>query len=715
MNSRSLLPCSLLFALSTAIAAQTPSSPATWTSPGGEGTEWRTALDAAGGRAEVGGSGLVVGVRESEAPLRLQLDRGERGEARHEWCEGAGAAEGSRLAIDRGLLTEWYLRDARGLEQGFTLDAPLPGDRSRPVRLVFTVHGAFELTVGDDALHARFESRGGEFVVTYGGLRAWDARGRRLEARLRNAASEMAIEVDDRDATYPVTIDPWIAIETQTLSANHPQPRYHFGQGVAVDGDTALVGAPGDDDVVNDGGAGYIYTHVGTSWQPQAKLIPPSADGGDRCGGAVALDGDTAVLTSGPNTFLLQERTHVFTRTGTSWSWQAEIQPAAVSAFQSAVDVDGDTLAVGTFWVDPLGDGYGAVAVFVRAGTTWSQQALLTASTLMRFDSFGGAVALDDDTIVVGASYADVAGVSGAGAAYVFTRSGTAWSEQARLTPDDPVAGGRFGSAVAVEGNGALIGAAYADTPTLPGAGATYWFERQGSTWFEREKLFAIGPHAVDKFGASIDLDGTLACIGAPGDDEAGLDAGATYLFSHTRGGWRQSSKILAGAAKPLDHFGQSAALDGTTLLVGAPDHDPAGGGSEREGGAFLFTVRAAAHAQARESVHNFTSYVATSAPVLGGSYDGYFQTYNYLIVLAGYASPLTLTLPFGQDLLVNVADPAGELLGTPSFTGGPIVPFSLPVPSDPAFAGLEVYTQAVHTGIFGTQLTNAQDLLLGF
>ncbi len=160
--------------------------------------------------------------------------------------------------------------------------------------------------------------------------------------------------------------------------------------------------------------------------------------------------------------------------------------------------------------------------MFTRSGTTWTQQAKLTAADGAAGDQFGYSVAISGDTVVITAN-ADDNDVNGidSGSAYVFTRSGTTWSQQAKLTAADGASRDWFGVRVAISGDTAVI-TADADDDDVNGvdSGSAYVFTRSGTTWYQQAKLTAADGAAVDLFGYSVALSGDTAVIGAARDDD---------------------------------------------------------------------------------------------------------------------------------------------------------------------------------------------------
>ncbi len=377
----------------------------------------------------------------------------------------------------------------------------------------------------------------------------------------------------------------------------------YFGGSVAIDGGTVVVGASGDNTAGGtDAGSAYVFVRSGTLWTQQKRLSAADGAASDSFGVSVAIDGDTAMVGAylddtpgGTNA----GSAYVFTRSRTTWTPQAKLTAAdgaAYDLFGHAVAVDGDTAVIGAYGEDtPAGSNAGAAYVFTRAGSVWSLQARLTASDGAPTDFFGCAVAIAGDTVVVGAYRDNTAGGSDAGSAYIFKRSGTAWAQQAKLTAADGAAGDLFGCSVAIDGTTAVIGAQGDDTPDGPGAGSAYVFSRSvdigtgAVSWPERDHLFASDGDDLDAFGFSVAIDGDRAVVGAVGDDlPSGADAGAAYVFERlSLTSWPQQKKLIAVDRAAGDRFGTSVAISGDYALVGAPQDDTSAGADA--GSAYVF------------------------------------------------------------------------------------------------------------------------------
>ena len=259
-----------------------------------------------------------------------------------------------------------------------------------------------------------------------------------------------------------------------------------------------------------------------------------------------------------------------FQRTGLT-----PVDPAAGVSFGDAVAISGDTAVVGAPEQTVGGRaGAGAVYVFVNVGGLWSQEAELTASDPAAKDGFGGAVALDGDTALIGASGKAVDGQPVAGAAYAFVRSGTSWSQQTELTAPSPAAQDGFGGAVALSGDTALIGAWGTGDPLEDTSGTAYVFVRSGAIWSQQATLKDPDDTAGDEYGYSVAIDGDTALIGADGD----LELGAAYFYSRTNGRWSLQRTLEDPTVESnLDGFGSAVALRGDTALIGDPLLDSGG------------------------------------------------------------------------------------------------------------------------------------------
>ena len=354
-----------------------------------------------------------------------------------------------------------------------------------------------------------------------------------------------------------------------------------FGVSVAISGDTLVAGAYGDNVGNNTGqGSAYVFTKSGTDWVEQAHLTASDGAATDYFGSSVAISGDTVVAGApfddvGGNTD--QGSTYVFIRSGTNWSQQAHLNVsdgAEHDNFGWSVAISGDTAVVGAPFHDVgTNSAQGSAYVFTRTGTNWTQQAHLTASDGASYDAFGSSVSIDGDTAVVGAFW-DEGGVNSTeqGSAYVFTRSGTNWTEQAKLTASDGAATDYFGISVAISGDTAVVGAWKDDVGGNSDQGSAHVFIRVGTIWGAQAKLTASDGAATDSFGVSVAINGDTAVVGAYMDDIGAnsTDQGSAYVFTRSGTNWMEQTKLTASDGATEDDFGISAAIDGDTVVVGA-------------------------------------------------------------------------------------------------------------------------------------------------
>jgi hypothetical protein len=364
-----------------------------------------------------------------------------------------------------------------------------------------------------------------------------------------------------------------------------------FGWAVAVDGDTAVITSHNDDDNGLNSGSAYVFVHSAGMWFQQAKLLASDGESGDRFGDSAAVAGDTAVIGmryDDDNGFNAGAA-YVFTRDAGIWSQQAKLLASdgiAEDYFGYSVAVDGDTALIGSYTAGPSNNHSGSAYVFKRADGVWSEQAKLRASDPSFGALFGITVALDGDTALIGASHDDDNGYQ-AGSAYVFVRVSGVWTEQAKLLPNEGDSLDYFGGAVAVDGDTAVIGVP-GDDDLGSGTGSAYVYHRIINTWVERGKLLASDGTEDDGFGSSVAVRGGRIVIGAPGRDDNGDGAGAAYLFVLANGQWVEQGKLLAGDGSAGDQFGRPGAMKGGTLLLAAHHDDDNGTNS---GSAYVFRM----------------------------------------------------------------------------------------------------------------------------
>jgi hypothetical protein len=374
--------------------------------------------------------------------------------------------------------------------------------------------------------------------------------------------------------------------EIQKLLPSDGAASDYFGYSVSLDGDTALIGAYYDEDNGEHSGSAYVFTRTGTTWAQQAKLLALDGTAYDLFGSSVSLSGDTALIGAvDDDNGVDSGSAYVFTRTGTTWTQQTKLlasDGAADDLFGYSVALSGDTALIGAVCDD---DGRGSAYVFARTDTTWTlQQKLLSPDGTIN-DFFGGSLSLSGDTALISVHGDDDNGAQ-SGSAYVFTRSGTTWAQQAKLLASDGAAIDYFGYSVSLDGDTALIGADGDDDNGVD-SGSAYVFTRTGTTWTQQAKLLASDGAVYDSFGWSVSLSGDTALIGTPFDDDNGNSSGSAYVFTRIGTSWIQPAKLLAADGAAADRFGWRVSLSGNTALFGVRWDEDNGVNS---GSAYVFT-----------------------------------------------------------------------------------------------------------------------------
>ena len=455
------------------------------------------------------------------------------------------------------------------------------------------------------------------------------------------------------------------------FKASNTDANDNFGYSVSLstDGNTMAVGAIGEDsnatgingDQTDNSftglnsytGAVYVFTRSGTSWSQQAYIKASNTDNGDSFGISVSLSSDGNTLAIGAtgegsnvtgvdgdqtnNSAAASGATYVFTRSGTSWSQQAYIKASNTGAsdeFGRSVSLgeDGNTLAIGATSEDSNATGIngdqtnntaaiaGAAYVYIRSGTSWSQQAYIKASNTDAGDHFGLIVSLstDGNTLAVSAQSeaSNASGINGdqtdnsvadSGAAYVFVRSGVNWSQQAYIKASNAEANEYFSYSMnlSADGNTLAVGTPYEDSNAVGingdqtnnsavTAGAAYVFSRTGTSWSQQAYIKASNAEANDWFGVMLSLsaNGNTLAVGGSNDDSnaTGINgdqanntvtgSGAVYVFERSGTSWSQQAYIKASTTGIYDLFAwPTLSGDSNTLAVGASREDSSANG----------------------------------------------------------------------------------------------------------------------------------------
>ena len=527
------------------------------------------------------------------------------------------------------------------------------------------------------------------------------------------------------------------------LKASNTGANDVFGP-VAVSGDTIVVGAIHEDsnaigingnqanNSATDSGAVYVFVRSGTNWSQQAYLKASNTGVNDGFGGSAAISGDTVVVgaphedsdatgVNGDQSKNLASDSgaaYVFVRSGTNWSQQAYLKASNTGAndlFGYVVAISGDTIVVSAPLEASSATGVngnqsdnsmpvaGAVYVFVRAGTNWTQQAYVKASNTGAGDGFSIGLAISGDTLVVGAdgeasNATEVNGnqnnnsASWAGASYIFVRSGTNWSQQAYLKASNAKADAEFGGSVSVSGDTVVVGAHKEDSDgigvngsqsnaTAEDSGAAYIFVRSGTNWIQQAYLKASNRDVADEFGDQVAVSGDMVVVSTGGEssnatgvngdqnDNSAPIAGAAYVFVRNGTNWTQQAYLKASNTEAFDEFGARVAVSGDTVVVAAFSESSNATGvngnqgdnsAPQSGAAYVFTGLGRSVGPTTLTVTNTDdSGPGTLRAALANAADG--DTINFLL-----PAPATILLTNGELLVsnnVNIVGPGANHL----------------------------------------------------
>jgi hypothetical protein len=348
----------------------------------------------------------------------------------------------------------------------------------------------------------------------------------------------------DRGAAYVFIRDGETWTEQAQLLASDGAAGDSFGYSVALHGDTAVVGAPLADIGGEAGeGAVYVFERLAGSWTQAQKLVASDGDELDNLGESVALGGDTLIAGAISEEGAVGEgregcqgsgAAYVFVRQGGLWVEQAKLfdpNGQCSELFGNDVALEADTALIGAYNFSSEGvPGQGAAYVYTRIGGIWGLEQRLLASDGDTSDLFGRSVALDRDTALIGAEQKDIGGNIRQGAAYVFRRSGTSWTEEQRLTASDGHAEASFGIGAALMGNLALVGAEF-NFPGDPERGVVYEYRYQGGAWVEIQKFAAPQGNNFDAFGQAISLTSDRVLISHRNEVVLPPPGGSAWIF----------------------------------------------------------------------------------------------------------------------------------------------------------------------------------------
>ncbi len=388
--------------------------------------------------------------------------------------------------------------------------------------------------------------------------------------------------------------------ELQKIKSTPPYTDAYFGYSVAIDGNTAVIGAYGFNSIA---GEAYIYQYdeVTKMFLEKAVLTTSSLNSGDYFGRSVAISGDTVIIgawgdreiNTGSGAAYIYEKPFLSAWVDTT-QYVAKLKASDANSsdnFGYSVSISGDTVIVGALYDDETNSNSGAAYIYEKPIGGWSdtaqEDAKLKASDADSSDNFGRSVAIGGDTVIIGADGDDEISTR-SGAAYIYEKPIDGWSdtaqEDAKLKASDAGNFDYYGYSVAINDNTVVIGS-YNDDENL-NSGAAYIYEKPIDGWSdtaqEDAKLKASDADNYDYFGISVAISGDMVFVGAYGDDEINIRSGAAYIYKKPSSGiWvnttQEDAKLKASDADSDDHFGVSVAISGDTLLIGAHRDDDSG------------------------------------------------------------------------------------------------------------------------------------------
>lgn len=367
------------------------------------------------------------------------------------------------------------------------------------------------------------------------------------------------------------------------LNASDGAAADEFGSTVAIDDSLLISGSPRNNTSVTDCGSAYIFRHNGISWTEEQMLTALDAATGDRFGYSVDIKGNVAIVGAPFDDDLGSNSgsAYIFRFNGFAWIQEYKLiafDGNAGDEYGHSVSINDTVAVVGAYRSNNGNPGNGAVYVYRYNGISWNQMQKLTAPAAQIDDFFGYSVDLHKDRIIAGCYQDDDMGVN-SGSAFVFQFNGTTWVQEQKLLPANGTAGDHFGFSVSINDTLALIGA-YAKNTAATASGAAYVFSRTGSTWTQQQQLTASDGLTDDWFGFSVSISGRTLTCGAFHNDDLGSESGSAYLFRYNGSTWIPEMNLRASDGAAQDNFGYCVSVSGNTIAIGSPLNDDNGSAS---------------------------------------------------------------------------------------------------------------------------------------
>lgn len=404
----------------------------------------------------------------------------------------------------------------------------------------------------------------------------------------------------------------------------------------------------------------------------ETKITASDGQAFDNFGYSVSIQGDAAVV--GTPSDDNHGSAYVFGRQNGVWGEQQKLLASDAQTddqFGYSVAIDGETVIVGANADDDNGTDAGAAYAFVLQNGVWTeQQKLIAGDGGANYATFGVSVSISGDTAIVGAQNDDDFGTQ-TGAAYVYIRANGVWTQQQKLLASDAESGDQFGASVFVQGDTAIVGAIKGDGNVLD-TGAAYVFTRQNGVWTQQQKLIASDGQAFDTFGESVSISGDTAILGANNDGDNGSSSGSAYVFVRENGIWAEQQKLLPSDGAQHEEFGYSVSIDGDSAIIGALFDDDSGFFS---GSAYVFANENGVWSEQQK---------LTASDAQGAEYFGISVSLDAGTVIVGAASDDDNGFASGSAYLYNLAQEVvidikpGSSENTINLTSDGVVPVAI-------------------------------------
>jgi hypothetical protein len=506
-------------------------------------------------------------------------------------------------------------------------------------------------------------------------------------------------------------------VELPAIVASDEAAGAMFGHAVALADGVALVGARG---ASTETGAAYVLRQqIDGTWAEETKLTASDGLAGDWLGSRVAVAGDAAAASAlhadapGADSGAV----YVFRDTETGWAQEQKLvasDGAAGDQFGKGLAMSGGRILIGAYGDDDAGADSGSAYVFRDDGGFWTQEAKLTASDAAAGALFGSEVALDGDLAVVAAR-----GANGVGAVYTLRRLGTTWTQEQKLSASTPFSGAQFGSAVAVAGDRILVGA-WGDDSAASDGGAAYLYEFDGSAWSETAKYTLPGAATNDHFGSAVALSGGYAMVGAEWADDPEVESGELWAFplpgtclpqiTSVEPTSAQSPAVVTAKGLFLGQT-QAVLVNGVAAsLIGASEFEVTY--QPQPGAPGFVSLEATGLDGTATAVQQMYTSLQTTTTGIGGTVDvkldnGDVGLYVLAFSAGTFSAPLAIASPpTWYGVLLDITGPV-FMLSTGAFATTDPVALSYPIPGVPAWAGITLFFQAwCQQGFFGPEVT---------